>query len=67
MGSAIGTVTVGRDPGHRVFAAGGLALALRLLASSQVQSTSVPLDNAYDTPTTTTGDHDGYAVVIVLK
>lgn len=43
------------------------AVALRLLASGQVQSTSVPLNNAYDTPTTTTGDHDGYAVVIVLK
>ena len=42
-------------------------LARRLLASGQVQSASVLLDNAYDTPTTTTGDHDGYAVVIVLK
>ena len=42
-------------------------LALRLLASGQVQSTSVPLNNAYTTPSTTTGDHDGYAAVIVLK
>jgi hypothetical protein len=44
------------------------ALVLRLLATGQVQSISyVPLDNAVDTDTTTTGDHDGYAVVIVLK
>jgi hypothetical protein len=42
-------------------------LARRLLDSGQVQSASVSLDNAYNTPTTTTGDHDGYAVVIVLK
>ena len=27
----------------------------------------VPLDNSYNTATTTTGDHDGYAVVLVLK
>jgi hypothetical protein len=33
-----------------------------------VQSISyIPLDNAVDTDTTTTGNHDGYAVVIVLK
>ncbi|WP_319451156.1 MULTISPECIES: hypothetical protein [unclassified Mycobacterium] len=44
------------------------ALVLRLLATGQVQSISyIPLDNAVDTDTTTTGDHDGYAVVIVLK
>jgi hypothetical protein len=44
------------------------ALVLRLLATGQVQSISyVPLDNAVDTATTTTGNHDGYAVVIVLK
>jgi hypothetical protein len=42
-------------------------LARRLLASGQVQSASMFLDNAYNTPTTTTGDHDGSAVVIVLK
>jgi hypothetical protein len=44
------------------------ALVLRLLATGQVQSIDyIPLDNAVDTDTTTTGDHDGYAVVIVLK
>jgi hypothetical protein len=57
-------------PGH-AYVSSNMArdkLARRLLASGQVQSVSyVPLNNAYDTPTTTTGDHDGYAVVIVLK
>ena len=44
------------------------ALVLRLLATGQVQSISyVEMDNAVDTDDTTTGDHDGYAVVIVLK
>jgi hypothetical protein len=44
------------------------ALVLRLLATGQVQSVSyIALDNAVDTDSTTTGDHDGYAVVIVLK
>ena len=44
------------------------ALVLRLLATGQVQSISyIALDNAVDDPNTTTGDHDGYAVVIVLK
>jgi hypothetical protein len=45
-------------------------LALRLLASGQVKSVSyVPLENAVpdNDPATTTGIHDGYAVVIVLK
>jgi hypothetical protein len=36
------------------------ALVLRLLATGQVQSISyVPLNNAVDTATTTTDDHDG--------
>jgi hypothetical protein len=44
------------------------ALVLRLLATGQVQSISyVKMDNAVNTGDTTTGDHDGYAVVIVLK
>jgi hypothetical protein len=44
------------------------ALVLRLLATGQVQSISyVKMDNAVNTDSTTTGDHDGYAVVIVLK
>jgi hypothetical protein len=44
------------------------ALVLRLVATGQVESISyIPLDNAVDDPKTTTGDHDGYAVVIVLK
>jgi hypothetical protein len=44
------------------------ALVLRLLATGQVQSIDyIPLDNAVKTASTTTGDHDGYAVVIVLK
>jgi hypothetical protein len=45
-------------------------LALRLLASGQVSSiTYVKLDNAIDPndPNYTTGDADGYAVVITLK
>jgi hypothetical protein len=44
------------------------ALAMRLIASGQATyGGMVPLDNSYNTATTTTGDHDGYAVVIVLK
>ncbi|MGA5540282.1 hypothetical protein ACPCIR_00385 [Mycobacterium sp. NPDC051198] len=44
------------------------ALAIRLLASGQATyGGMVALDNSYNTATTTTGDHDGYAVVIVLK
>lgn len=44
------------------------ALALRLIASGQATyGGMVPLDNSYNTATTTTGDHDGYAVVIILK
>lgn len=44
------------------------ALAKRLIASGQATyGGMVPLNNAYNTATTTTGDHDGYAVVVVLK
>lgn len=44
------------------------ALAMRLIASGQATyGGMVPLNNAYNTATTTTGDHDGYAVVVVLK
>ncbi|WP_166904795.1 hypothetical protein [Mycobacterium sp. DL440] len=44
------------------------ALAMRLIASGRATyGGMVPLDNSYNTATTTTGDHDGYAVVIVLK
>lgn len=44
------------------------ALAIRLLASGRATyGGMVALDNSYNTATTTTGDHDGYAVVIVLK
>ena len=44
------------------------ALAMRLILSGQATFVGmVPLDNAYDTTTTTTGDHDGYAVVLQLK
>lgn len=44
------------------------ALATRLIASGQATyGGMVPLNNAYNTSTTTTGDHDGYAVVVVLK
>ncbi|CAN5471294.1 hypothetical protein BH09ACT7_BH09ACT7_49950 [soil metagenome] len=44
------------------------ALAMRLIVSGQATFVGmVPLDNAYNTATTTTGDHDGYAVVLQLK
>jgi hypothetical protein len=43
------------------------ALAQRLVASGQATYAGmVPLENAYNTDTTTTGDHDGFAVVLVL-
>ena len=43
------------------------ALAMRLILSGQATFVGmVPLDNAYNTATTTTGDHDGYAVVLQL-
>jgi hypothetical protein len=44
------------------------ALAMRLILSGQATYGGVvDLDNAYNTATTTTGDHDGRAVVLVLK
>jgi hypothetical protein len=44
------------------------ALALRLILSGQATFVGmVRLDNAYNTETTTTGDHDGYAVVLQLR
>jgi hypothetical protein len=44
------------------------ALAMRLIASGQATyGGMVPLHNSYNTDSTTTGDHDGYAVVVVLK
>ncbi len=43
------------------------ALAMALIASGRATyGGMVPLDNAYNTETTTTGDHDGYAVVLIL-
>lgn len=44
------------------------ALATRMILSGRATyGGMVPLDNAYTTATTTTGDHDGYAVVLILK
>lgn len=43
------------------------ALANGLVASGNEQFVNVDLANAYDTTTATTGDHNGEAVVIVLK
>ena len=44
------------------------ALAMRLILSGRATyGGMVPLDNSYDTAETTTGDHDGYAVVLVLR
>jgi len=43
------------------------ALAMGLIFSGQATyGGMVPLDNSVDTVTTTTGDHDGYAVILVL-
>lgn len=44
------------------------ALAMRLIASGRATyGGMVPLNNSYNNATTTTGDHDGYAVVVILK
>lgn len=44
------------------------ALAAELIASGRATSGGmVSLGNAYNTDTTTTGDHDGYAVVVTLN
>jgi hypothetical protein len=43
------------------------ALATALISGGQATYGGlVPLENAYNNPTTTTGDHDGFAVVLVL-
>ncbi|MET0699845.1 MAG: hypothetical protein ABWY93_09270 [Mycobacterium sp.] len=56
-------------PGH-VYVSSDMArtaLAIALITSGQATFVGmVPLDNAADTATTTTGDHDGYAVVLQL-
>lgn len=56
-------------PGH-VYVSSNRArdsLATALVNSGQATFGGlVPLDNAYNTATTTTGDHDGFAVVLVL-
>ncbi|MGU3497317.1 hypothetical protein [Mycobacterium sp. C31M] len=56
-------------PGH-VYVSSNRArdsLATALVNSGQATfGGMVPLDNAYNTATTTTGDHDGFAVVLVL-
>jgi hypothetical protein len=44
------------------------ALAMRLILTGQATFVGmVPLHNAYNTETTTTGDHDGYAIVLQLR
>jgi hypothetical protein len=57
-------------PGH-IYVSSDMArtaLAMRLIASGQATFVGmVPLDNAYHTATYTTGDHDGYAVVLQLN
>jgi hypothetical protein len=43
------------------------ALAMQLIASGRATyGGMVPLNNSYNTATTTTGDHDGYAAVVIL-
>lgn len=56
-------------PGHAYVSSdmARTALATQLILSGKAKFVGmVPLDNAYDTDTTTTGDHDGYAVVLQL-
>lgn len=43
------------------------ALARGFVSSGQTQAASVDMGNAYNTTTVTTGDHDGKAIVVVLK
>ena len=60
----------GLQPGHTYVSStmARTALATRLVLSGRATyGGMVPLDNAYNTATTTTGDHDGYAVVLILK
>lgn len=57
-------------PGHAYVSSdvARTALATQLILSGQATFVGmVPLDNAYNTESTTTGDHDGYAVVLRLK
>ncbi len=59
----------GGAPGHVYVSSDDArdALASQLVASGQATyAGTVPLENAYNTDTVTTGDHDGYAVVLVL-
>ena len=56
-------------PGHVYVSSNAArdALVRQLVSSGQATYGGlVPLENAYNTPTTTTGDHDGFAVVLVL-
>lgn len=56
-------------PGHVYVSsnAARAALAHQLVTSGQATYAGlVPLENAYNTDTVTTGDHDGFAVVLVL-
>ena len=43
------------------------ALVAQIVASGQTQSADIDMDNAYNTTSTTVGDHDGKAAVVVLK
>lgn len=59
----------GGAPGHVYVSSNQArnALAYQLVASGQATyAGTVPLENAYNTDAVTTGDHDGYAVVLVL-
>ncbi len=56
-------------PGHVYVSSNAArdALATALISGGQAAYGGlVPLQNAYNTPSTTTGDHDGFAVVLVL-
>lgn len=56
-------------PGHVYVSSNAArdALATALISGGQATYGGlVPLENAYNTPMTTTGDHDGFAVVLVL-
>lgn len=59
-GSELGHVYVSSDRARD-------ALARRLVATGQATYAGmIPLENAYNTDTDTTGDHDGFAVVLIL-
>lgn len=60
----------GLIPGHSYVSSNlaRTALATQLVMSGRATyGGMVPLDNAYNTGTTSTGDHDGQAVVLVLR